>query len=248
MVKPRSAMTESPGSSKSKIPHCTVSSLSDTLPPNSLLIKQRSTLGPRGVRWVVWWTATLRIAAFWYCRKISCRSRWWWRKYRALGRCTGSTATPCQGMRPTYPNPRGPGWPTSWYWPWHHSWCQCLQTMIESLLWSANYFFNLNLLACGSGGDCSEFRSIPYDTNCSRWSDTHYGFQGIMVFVWAEGQLLCHWAWWLLDVYLSSINDAVSRGIVFSETPWHQLVHMLSCWPQGNFFKFNIEKVDPCYA
>jgi hypothetical protein len=75
--------------------------------------------------------------------------------------------------------------------------------------------------------------------------DTHYGFQGTMVFVWADGQLLCHWAWWLLDVYLSSINDAVSRGIVFSETPWHQLVHMLSCWPQGSMLCMTLSIVTP---
>lgn len=46
IVKPRSAITESPGSNKSKIPLCMVSSLSDTQPPNILLTKQTS---PDGV-------------------------------------------------------------------------------------------------------------------------------------------------------------------------------------------------------
>ena len=60
MVNPRSAMTESPGSSKDKIPHCSVNFRSDILPPYSFDIKH---IPPDGV------IATRTFGYCGFCRK-----------------------------------------------------------------------------------------------------------------------------------------------------------------------------------
>ena len=65
MVKPRSAITESPGSSKSSKPDFSNSSLSEMLPPCNLEINE---IAPDGVMH----TNALRVLWFLYDEKVNC--------------------------------------------------------------------------------------------------------------------------------------------------------------------------------